>query len=311
MKAIVTGGAGFIGSHLTAALLSSGAHVTIIDNLDTGRQSIVPGGAVLHQLDVASDQAYELIVRERPDVVFHLAGQANVLKSMTDPVNDARTNVLGTLRILTACKQAGVSKFIFSSTASVYGATVRDRLTERDPVNPVSFYALSKWFSEQYIHLYAELYDLPFTILRFSNVYGPRQMPQGEGNVIPLFMNQLRRGQPISIHGDGNQTRDFVYVGDVVKALLSATLLGRNGTYHVSTGFSISVNELAKKLIAIHGTELPIIHTAPRAGDTEHSCLDNLLASQELLWRPMTSFDDGLREAYVDFMLQGSGFRLS
>ncbi|PWV95238.1 UDP-glucose 4-epimerase [Paenibacillus cellulosilyticus] len=302
MKAIVTGGAGFIGSHLAAALLSSGARVTIIDNLSTGRQSNVPEGAVLHALDVASDEAYDLIVHERPEVVFHLAGQANVHKSMTDPVYDARTNVLGTLNLLTACKRACAAKFIFSSTAAVYGSTDRDRLTESDPVSPVSFYALSKWFSEQYIHLFAELNQLPYTILRFSNVYGPRQMPQGEGNVIPLFMNQLRRGQPIMIHGDGNQTRDFVYVGDVVKALLSASLLGRGGTYHVSTGQSISVNELAQQLIAIHGSDHPIVHTASRAGDTEHSCLDNHKASQELLWRPMTSFDDGLREAYAYFM---------
>ncbi|GMK37205.1 UDP-glucose 4-epimerase [Paenibacillus sp. CCS19] len=312
MRAIVTGGAGFIGSHLAAALLSSGAHVQIIDNLSTGRLSNVPEGAVLHQLDIASDQAYDLIVRERPDVVFHLAGQANVLKSMTDPVTDVRVNVLGTLKLLMACKRASVLKFIFASTAAVYGSTVRDRLSESDPIQPVSFYALSKCFSEQYIRLFAELHHLPYTILRFSNVYGPRQQPQGEGNVIPLFMNQLRKGQPITIHGDGNQTRDFVYVGDVVKALLSATLLGRNGTYHVSTGESISVNELANRLIAIHGTSHPIVHTAsPRAGDTVHSCLDNLKASEELFWQPTVQFDDGLREAYSDFMLQGSGFRLT
>lgn len=303
LRAIVTGGAGFIGSHLVASLLSSGSYVQIIDDLSTGRLSNVPEGAVLHQMDISSDQASELIVRERPDVVFHLAGQANVLKSMTDPVEDARVNMMGTLKLLTASKRASVSKFIFASTAAVYGSTIRERLLESDPIAPVSFYALSKCFSEQYIRLYSELHQLPYTILRFSNVYGPRQQPQGEGNVIPLFMNQLRSGEPITIHGDGNQTRDFVNVSDVVKALLSATMHGRNGTYHVSTGASISVNDLANRLIAIHGTSHPIVHTeSPRAGDTMHSCLDNRKASSELLWQPMVQFDDGLREAYADFM---------
>ncbi|MBD3919493.1 GDP-mannose 4,6-dehydratase [Paenibacillus sp. PR3] len=312
MRAIVTGGAGFIGSHLVETLLSRGAYVQIIDDLSTGRLSNVPEGAVLHQMDIGSDQAYELVMRERPDIVFHLAGQANVLKSMTDPVADVKVNVLGTLKLLTACMRASVSKFIFASTAAVYGSTVRDRLLESDPIQPVSFYALSKCFSEQYIRLFSEVHQLSYTILRFSNVYGPRQQPQGEGNVIPLFMNQLRKGQPITIHGDGNQTRDFVNVGDVVKALLSATLLGRNGTYHVSTGASISVNELASRLIAIHGAPHPIVHTeSPRAGDTLHSCLDNEKASSELFWRPTVHFDDGLREAYLDYMLQGSGFRLT
>jgi Nucleoside-diphosphate-sugar epimerases len=312
LRAIVTGGAGFIGSHLVEALLSRGAYVQIIDDLSTGRLSNVPKGASLHQMDIASDQAYEWIVRERPDVVYHLAGQANVLKSMADPAADARVNVLGTIKLLTACKQASVSRFIFASTAAVYGSTVQDRLRETDPIQPVSFYALSKSFSEHYIRLFSEFHHLPYTILRFSNVYGPRQQPQGEGNVIPLFMKQLLEGQPITIHGDGNQTRDFVNVNDVVIALLSATLLGRHGTYHVSTGTSISVNELAKRLIAIHGAPHPIVHTeSPRAGDTVHSCLDNQKASSELFWQPTVHFDDGLREVYEAFMLQGKCFRLT
>jgi len=302
MKAIVTGGAGFIGSHLAYKLLENGVDVHVIDNLSTGHIRNVPSGAVLHLADVASDKARSIVLREKPDVLFHLAGQANVARSMADPAEDTKVNVLGTVQMLHAAVQARVSKFVMASTASIYGATARERLTESDPVEPVSFYAQSKRASEQYVRLFSRLYGLAYTILRFSNVYGPRQMPQGEGNVIPLLMACLRDGRPLPIHGDGNQTRDFVNVRDVVEALLAAMRKGGNTIYHVSTGVGTSINALARQLLAFHPAEVPLLYLPPRAGDTEHSCLDNGKARKELLWEPQVSLAAGLQEAYADYM---------
>ncbi|WP_127530420.1 NAD-dependent epimerase/dehydratase family protein [Paenibacillus kobensis] len=302
MKAIVTGGAGFIGSHLVQELLQRGMDVHVIDNLSTGQARNVPGGAVLHTADVVSDQALNIVLQHKPDLLFHLAGQANVARSMDDPAEDTRVNVLGTVQMIHAAVRANVSKFIFASTASVYGANNREQLTEADSVEPVSFYAQSKWTSEHYVRLFARLYHLKATILRFSNVYGPRQMPQGEGNVIPLLLCCLREGRSLTIHGDGNQTRDFVNVRDVVAALMAAASGNSHDTFHVSTGIGTSINELARQLLAIHRTEVPLFYLPPRAGDTAHSCLDNSKAKKELGWEPIVSLAAGLQEAYSFYM---------
>ncbi|GFN31671.1 NAD-dependent epimerase/dehydratase family protein [Paenibacillus xylaniclasticus] len=302
MKAIVTGGAGFIGSHLVHELLERGMDVHVIDNMSTGNLRNVPSHAVVHLADVASMKALDIVVKHKPDVLFHLAGQANVARSMTDPAEDTRVNVLGTVQMLHAAVQANVSRFVFASTASVYGATVKERLSETDPVEPVSFYAQSKWTSEHYVRLFAGLYGLKTIILRFSNVYGPRQMPQGEGNVIPLLLACLRDRRPLTIHGDGNQTRDFVNVRDVVAALIAAVTNGDNNLYHISTGIGTSINELARQLVAIHQADVPLLYLPPRAGDTEHSCLDNSKAKKELGWEPKVTLAAGLREAYTVYM---------
>jgi len=276
--------------------------VHVIDDLSTGQIRYVPEGAVLHITDAASDEASSVITSICPDVVYHLAAQAEVTKSMQDPYGDTKVNVLATVKLLDACVRAKVGKFIFASTAAVYSTSSQARITEEEPVQPVSFYGLAKWTSEQYIRLFAQHHGFAYTILRFSNVFGPRQMPKGEGNVIPLFLGRIRASLPLMIHGDGKQTRDFIYVSDVVSALLAALQRGDKETLHISTGRSISIEAMAQKLLAIHGSGLPIVYTPPRAGDAAHSCLDNARARRLLGWEPAITFDDGLKAAYTAFM---------
>ncbi|MCD1258096.1 NAD-dependent epimerase/dehydratase family protein [Paenibacillus athensensis] len=299
MKAIVTGGAGFIGSHLAEALLARGADTCVIDNLSTGARRHVPAGAAFHELDIRNEQALRrCFAAIRPDVVFHLAAQADVQRSIKEPSYDAAVNLLGTAHVLEAARHVGVRKIIFASTSGVYGNLERERLSENDPVAPISFYAQSKAAAEAHIRLFHELHDLPYTILRYANVYGPRQTPKGEGGVVALFMSRILSGQPLRVFGDGEQTRDFIFVEDIVTANLAAIDCGDQTTLHISTAASTSVNALTAALGAIHGTPLAVEHLPARAGDIRHSCLDNQLALALLGWQPATSIGEGLRRTY-------------
>jgi len=305
MKAIVTGGAGFIGSHLAEALLSRGADTHIIDNLSTGYSRYVPADAAFHELDIRSGEALRKLLADlRPDIVFHLAAQADVQRSIKEPSYDAAVNLLGTANVLEAARDAGAGKIVFASTSGVYGNLERERLSEDDPVAPISFYALSKAAAEAHIRLFHELYGLSYTILRYANVYGPRQTPKGEGGVVALFMDRIRSGRPLRVFGDGEQTRDFIYVQDVVKANLAAIDSGDQALLHVSTSASTSVNALTAALGAIHGAPLAVEHLPARAGDIRHSCLDNARARLQLIWQPATPIDEGLRQTYAQEVLR-------
>lgn len=298
---VVTGGAGFIGSHLVRRLASLGLRVHVIDNLSTGRAEKVPPEAVLHTLDIRSPDAYKTIVTIQPDAVVHLAAQADVQQSIRDPFLDMDINIGGTLNILNACREAKVRKVIFASTSGVYGNLQKDMMTERDPTLPISFYGLSKLAGEQYIRLYTSLFGLSHAILRFANVYGPGQTAKGEGGVVAIFMDRIRRERQLVVNGDGNQTRDFIYVKDVVEALIAACSYQESLTLHVSTGKAATVNDLVSSLRKFHSREIKVQHGPDKPGDIRHSCLSNHEIQRKLLWKPVYSLEQGLQETYRSF----------
>jgi UDP-glucose 4-epimerase len=298
MKAIVTGGAGFIGSHLVDTLISLGHDVYVVDNLTTGQRRFVNPAATLHVLDVRSPDLKDWIMREKPDVVFHQAAQVDVLQSIRDPMHDTSVNVLGTVNLLQACCEASVGKFIYASSCAVYG-DLQEELTKEDSVtSPISYYGISKLTPESYIRVFHQLYGLPYTILRYANVYGPRQTAKGEGGVVAIFLNRLKDTLPLLIHGDGEQTRDFVYVKDVVKANIAAIHRGDNETVQVGTATRTSVNTLVATMEGIHGSAIPTGYGPKRPGDIQHSCLDNSKARAVLGWVPAYDVKQGIRETY-------------
>ncbi|ANE46084.1 UDP-glucose 4-epimerase [Paenibacillus swuensis] len=303
MKAVVTGGAGFIGSHLAEALLAEGWEVHVADNLTTGRKAYIPQNAVLHAVDITEAGLSEIFGGIRPDVVYHLAAQADVKRSIDDPAYDAGINIVGTLRVLEAARDCGAVKVVIASTSAVYGNLERDLLTETDLAEPVSFYGLSKLAAERYCKVYRDLFGLDYTVLRFANVYGPKQTAKGEGGVAAVFMEQLAKGLPLTVHGDGEQTRDFIYVGDVVEALMAAGRgAGTGATLHVSTGERTSVNELVALVRELHGPSTAVVHKPARTGDIRHSCLDNARAREQLGWAPVTGVREGIARTYGYFM---------
>lgn len=294
MKVIVTGGCGFIGSNLVDKLIDSGYDTYVIDNLSTGKLQFLNPMATFYQADILDVKKMKSIFQEvKPKAVFHLAAQIDVQTSIIDPELDAQMNILGTINMIELCKTYK-SKFIYSSSAAVYGTPLYLPVCEQHLIKPLSSYGISKYTPELYIRTYAELYNLRYTILRYSNVYGPRQMPKGEGGVISIFINKMLNNETPSIYGDGNQTRDFIYVDDVVSANLRALELDINGTYNISTNHPISINELINKINTVLNKKIVPEYKQERIGDIQHSCLDNLLAKLELNWNPGYSIIEGL-----------------
>jgi len=304
MKALVTGGAGFIGSNLVDALLARGDTVTIVDNLSTGRRENLDGalaaGAELAELDIREAAALaELVGEERPDAIFHLAAQIDVRKSIEDPAFDAAINVGGTANLLEAARGAGSPRIVFVSTGgAIYGEGEGQQLPldESTPIAPLSAYGQSKFAAEGYLSLYERLYGLSGVSLRLGNVYGPRQDPLGEAGVIAIFCGRLRAGERPTVFGDGTQTRDYIYVGDVVAAALAAATSEFNGPINIGSGIETDVLELARLLGEIGGVEGFEPELAPpRAGEVQRIALDASRAERELGWRATTGVADGLR----------------
>jgi UDP-glucose 4-epimerase len=301
VKVIVTGGAGFIGSNLTQVLLEQQAEVYVIDNLSTGKAGNVPGRARLCPFDICQPEAEELIVSLAPDYVFHLAAQADVQRSLADPSEDSRVNVAGTLRILDALRRLGRGKLIMASTSGVYGALDKPLIAAGDPVAPISFYGLSKCTAEAYIRLYHELFGTAYTILRYGNVYGPGQTPKGEGGVVAVFKEQLKKGGPLTVYGDGEQTRDFIYVADIAAANLAAMSSGNGRTLHVSTGTPTSINTLIERITEVTGRALTVHYAPGKPGDIRHSCLDPAETSEVLGWTSSYSLQEGLLHTLQEY----------
>jgi UDP-glucose 4-epimerase len=304
MKALVTGGAGFIGSNLVDALLARGDEVTVVDDLSTGRLSNLDGaraaGAELVEMDIRDGAALSALAAERrPETIFHLAAQIDVRKSLEDPAFDAAVNVGGTANVLDAARAAGEARVVFISTGgAIYGEGEGQRLPldESTPIAPLSAYGQSKYAAEGYLALYERLYGLGSIALRLGNVFGPRQDPLGEAGVIAIFCGRLRAGERPGVFGDGTQTRDYIYVGDVVAAALAAAASAATGSLNVGTGRETSVLELAEALQRLGGVESFEPEFAPaRAGEVQRISIDPSLAERELDWRPQTGLEEGLR----------------
>lgn len=301
-RILVTGGAGFIGSHLVSSLVQLGYEVHVIDNLSTSASLMVHPKAILHVHNIAQLDTIQLIKTIQPEIIYHLAAQADVQTSILSPTHDADTNIRGTLHILEYCREhCNTTKVIFASTSAVYGQLQKEYITETDPTDPISFYGLSKLTAEAYIKMYHDFYNIPYTILRFANVYGPGQTAKGEGGVVAIFMERLAKSLPLLIHGDGEQTRDFIYVGDVVQALLAAHKGDTAQTLHVSTAKKTSINTLAKLANDIHQNYsdiVPIYHRPAREGDIRHSCLSNTAICKHLKWQVRYPIEKGLELTY-------------
>jgi UDP-glucose 4-epimerase len=295
VRAVVTGGAGFIGSHLVEALLARGDDVHVIDNLATGSRANVPDAASFHERDIR-EPLDDVFAEARPEAVFHLAAQADVGTSVERPEFDAQVNVLGTLRVLEAARAAG-APLVFSSTGgAIYGECARPA-REDDPREPLSPYGTSKLAGEEYLAAWNRLHGTRNVALRFANVYGPRQLAKLEGGVVAIFMDRLRDGEPVTIFGDGEQTRDFVYVGDVVAALLAA--VGRDGgVFNVGTGVETSVNRLYAVCREAAGSGADPEYGPARPGDLHRSVLDPETSARELGWRAAESLESGLRRTW-------------
>ncbi len=297
MRAIVTGGAGFIGSHVVDALLARGNEVAVLDSLASGRRENVDGRAELVVGDVRDGETVAaLLARVRPDVCFHLAAQADVRVSVARPDFDCEVNVLGTLRVLEAARQAGARVVLASTGGAIYGECVRPA-PETSPRQPLSPYGTAKLAAEEYLATYNRLYGAGHVALRFGNVYGPRQDPHGEAGVVAIFLGLLASGGAPTVFGDGSQQRDYVFVSDVVRATLAAA--GRlGGVFNVGTGSATSVLELLAACRRVTGVDGPATHAPPREGELARSVLDPALAERELGFRPAVSLDDGLRATW-------------
>jgi UDP-glucose 4-epimerase len=298
MNAIVTGGAGFIGSHVADALIARGDNVWVVDSLATGRRERVPDRATLVELDIRNRDGLRALVEEvRPQAILHLAAQADVRVSVDDPAHDADVNVRGTIEVLEAARLCR-ARMIFSSTGgALYGEARRVPSPEDEPALAMSPYGISKLGGESYVGLYNRLYGTDHVILRYGNVYGPRQDPHGEAGVVAIFFGRLTAGETPLIFGDGLQTRDYVYVGDVVDANLRAlAYTGRELAFNIGTGVETNVLDLLAAAQRAAGTALEPEHRPPRIGELARSALDASLADRELGWRPATALDQGLPE---------------
>jgi UDP-glucose 4-epimerase len=305
MRTLVTGGAGFIGSHLVDALLARGEDVTIVDDLSSGRESniavAIRNGAQLQRADIRDGAAMTRIVEAaRPQTIFHLAAQVDVRRSLADPGFDARTNIEGTINVLEAARAGGSERVVFSSTGgAIYGETDVLPTPESEPALPMAAYGQSKLCAESYLGLFERLYGLSTLALRFGNVYGPRQDPHGEAGVIAIFCGKLREGAAPRIYGAGTQTRDYVYVGDLVEALVLGGDVRTGGVVNVGTEDETSVLELVRLLSELHGPGAPEPEFAPaRLGEIERSCLAAGRARELLGWQARTPIGEGLKLTY-------------
>lgn len=301
MRITVTGGAGFIGSHLVDRLIEDGHTVQVIDNLYTGNKEFVHSKAQFVELDIRDPKLYSVLEEFRPDYIFHEAAQTEVSTSMSDPMLDCDINLMGLINLLNAAVKLDVKKFLMPSSAAVYGNLDTLPLNEEMIGNPSSFYGLTKLTTEHYLRIYHEAFGLPYICYRYSNVFGPRQGNGGEGGVISIFAKAIVQGSPIIIYGDGKQTRDFIYVDDVVEANILGMQHQVTGIYNVSTGISSSVNLLVDEFRNISGKDIEVVYDKLRLGDIRDSVLATDKSEKELLFTAKYNLHDGLIKTYEYF----------
>jgi len=301
MKILVTGGAGFIGSHVVERLIADGHTPIVIDNLSAGRRENLPAGVELHEVDVRSAEAAALVIGLKPDTLIHLAAHIDLRRSVAEPVFDADVNVLGTVRLLHAAVEAGCPQFVLASSAAVYGFAPATPTPEDHPTMPVTPYGAAKLSDEHYVGVFRELHGLRGAVLRFANVYGPRQGGKGEGGVISVFASSLAAGGSCRLYGDGGATRDFTYVGDIAAAVTRAATEGWDGTWNLGTTRETSVAELITMVSAIAGSDAEPDCLPPVPKETRRSALIHDKVTKEHDWYPEVALEEGLKRTYEWF----------
>ena len=306
MNILVTGGAGFIGSHVVDAYINDNHNVVIVDDMSRGRKEFINPRATFHQISISDPQLANIIQKESIKVISHHAAQISVSDSVKNPVKDAESNIIGTLQLLQNAVECGVNKFIFASTGgAIYGEQDYFPAREDHPQKPTSPYGLSKLSVEGYLKFYKEQYGLKSIIFRYGNVFGPRQNPNGEAGVVAIFNNRLLKGQAPIINGDGEQTRDYIFVRDVVNANLLALKLNGSDTFNVGTGQETSVNELTHLILEIAESNIDIQISKKNNFEQRRSCLDYKKLKGSLNWSPKVSLKEGLSETFIFFKNNG------
>ncbi|NOY52982.1 MAG: NAD-dependent epimerase/dehydratase family protein [Deltaproteobacteria bacterium] len=304
-KTLVTGGAGFIGSHVVREMIQNGLEVVVVDDLSSGKKENLPDGVSFHELDITSPELEKVFESERPDYVHHLAAQISVADSVRDPLHDAMVNVVGSVNLLQNAVKYGVKKFIFSSSGgTVYGATEHLPAVEELPFSAMSPYGVTKICMEYYLPYYRAEKGLNYTVLRYSNVYGPRQDPHGEAGVVAIFCRTMLDGRTPTINGDGKYIRDYVYAGDVARANFLAIEKGDHDCFNIGTGVRTDVNQLYQEIAAVIGFDQAPPHGPHRPGDLRENYLNASKASRLLGWEPRISLKDGLART-VDYFRNG------
>jgi UDP-glucose 4-epimerase len=303
MRTIVTGGAGFIGSHLAERLLGLGHDVRVVDDLSSGKREQVPDGAELVVADIRDDEAARAVEDFKPELVCHLAAQMDVRRSVRDPRFDVEVNLGGLVHVIESARRAGaLERVLFAgSGGAMYGEQEVYPAAEDHRVQPTSFYGLAKATGEQYLEVFERLYGLSWCSLRFANVFGPRQDAHGEAGVVAIFVEKMLAGEDVTVFGDGEQTRDFVFVDDVVEAHVQAIQKMLRGGYNVGTGIETSVNALAHRLLAVTGADVNVTYAEARAGEQLRSSIDPGKLERDTAFRPATSLDDGLAKTVAWF----------
>ena len=301
MKVLVTGGAGFIGSHTVDAFLENGFEVVVVDDLSTGRRSNLNPEATFYQADIRSPELAEIFEKENPDFISHHAAQIDVRRSVAEPLLDADINILGSIRLLELAREHGVKRFVYISTGgAVYGEPEYLPCDEEHPINPICQYGASKHAIEHYLYLYHDIYGLDYTVLRYPNVYGPRQDPHGEAGVVAIFTGQMLNDEQVKIYGDGLQERDFVFVKDCARANVLAVQKGVNGIYNLGSGEGTNINQIAEMLSEITHYGHQPVHAPAKVGETRRIYLTAEKAKRELNWEPTVSLLEGLSST-VDY----------
>lgn len=302
MKILVTGGAGFIGSNIVDRLINLGHKVVIIDDLSTGKERNINPLAKFYKLDIQDTKIEEIFKDEQINIVSHHAAQIDVRKSVSDPIFDTGVNVLGSLNLLQLCIKYNVKKFIFASSGgTVYGEQKVYPASEDHPTQPICPYGINKLTIEHYLYYYWTVYNLDYTVLRYANIYGPGQDPWGEAGVVAIFINKLLKNEQPIINGDGEQTRDYTYVDDVVEANISAINSPATGIFNIGTGVETSVNKLFSMTVEIMGAKVKEVHGPAKDGEISRSCLDWTKAKEILGWQPKVKFEEGIKQTVKYF----------
>ncbi|MBU1976190.1 MAG: GDP-mannose 4,6-dehydratase [Nanoarchaeota archaeon] len=313
MKILVTGGSGFIGSHVVDKLLEAGHNIAVVDDLSNGRPENlehIKDKITIHKVSIRSEELDSVFEKEKPEVVYHLAAHIDVRKSVEDPEYDANINVLGSINMMQCAKKHGVKKIIYSSTGgAIYGDTKNIPSPETESPDAICPYGVSKYCVERYLYLYKYLHKIDYTVLRYANVYGPRQDPLGEAGVVAIFIGNTLQGKDCRINGDGKQTRDYVFVGDVARAnLMALTAKTEHNIFNIATGKETDVNELFSSISTqvekLSGKKTKSFHAQAIPGEVLRSCLDVTRAKQDLGWTPQVSIQEGIKKTAEFFMEQ-------